>query len=422
VHVAVGQPISLAVPPVAYTVHTAATGQKPIAALFPVCKVATDGTVYVAYTDGGDAIFLNHSRDHGTTWGTPVRVSDLGHGSVSLMPWIETGETPGNVAVVWYGTSPADNELGLSGNNDSSNWRVYYAHVINATASQPTVLQTTVGDRYIHGSNISLAGFTTGSSPNRNLADFFQVAVDPAGLAFVAFASDAADFNGHTYVTHQIAGISLNTGKKMKIGGSDAEDAVDPSRPQVFDFAHDAIAFQPPPVRVDADTPNDIVSVTYACEKQDGHPLIGATLKASGLDTVPPHGIWRMNFASNPTKPGLVDRADQWFLQADTDDSGAQSFSWGTAARNGDGSITYTKRGPAFAGWFDLNNRTVTVKADLSQLNAVQTRGAIAPGTTLIGLRASSSIERYTVAGLVGVGLADSTRAGAPLTLAKSCF
>jgi hypothetical protein len=419
--VAVGQPVSLAVAPLAYTTHVAAVGQKSIAGLFPVCKVATDGTVYVAYSDGGDAIFINHSLDQGKTWGTPVRVSDLGHGSVSIMPWIETGDAHGSVAVVWYATSPEDNELGLSGNNDYSNWRVYYAHVLNATASRPTVLQTTASDHYIHGSNISLAGFTTGASPNRNLADFFQVAVDPLGLAFVAFADDSKDFAGHTYVTHQIAGPSLHSGKLVKIKGSDA-DAVDPSRPQVMDFAHDVVTFQPPPVRVDADTPNDIVSIFYACEKQDGRTIIGGTLTATGLDVVPPHGIWRMNFSTNPTKPGLVDRADQWFLQAETDDTGVRSFWFGTAVRNGDGSVTYTKRGPADVGFFDLNGRTVTVKADVSKLNALQTRGAIVSGTTLIGLRGSASIERYTAAGVVGAGMADSTRAGTPFALARSCF
>ena len=422
VRVAVGQPVSLTVAPLTYTVRIAATGRKDIAALFPVCKVATDGTVYVAYSDGGDGIFLNHSLDQGKTWGTPVLVSDLGHGSVSLMPWIETGDARGSVAVVWYGTSPADNELGLSGNNDYSNWRVYYAHVLNATSSRPTVLQTAASDHYIHGSNISLAGFTTGTSPNRNLADFFQVAVDPLGLAFVAFADDSRDFAGHTYVTHQVAGLSLHTGKAVKIKGSDAPDPVDPSRPQVMDFAHDAVTFQPPPVRVEADTPNDIVSIRYGCEKRDGKTLISATLKASGLETVPPRAIWRMNFSTNPTKPGLVDRADQWFLQAETDDAGARSFWFGTAARNGDGSITYTKRGPADAGSFDLNGRTVTVTADITKLNALQTRGAIGSGTTLLGLRGSASIERYTVAGSVGAGLADSTRAGMPFALPGSCF
>jgi hypothetical protein len=189
-----------------------------------------------------------------------------------------------------------------------------------------------------------------------------------------------------------------------------------------MDFAHDVVTLQPPPVRVDANTPNDIVSIFYGCQKQDGRTLITATLKATGLDVVPPKGIWRMNFSTNPTKPGLVDRADQWFLQAETDDTGARSFWFGTAVRTGSGGITYTKQGPADVGFFDLNGGTVTVKADLSKLNALQTHGAIAAGTTLLGLRGSASIERYTAAGAVGVGMADSTRSGTPFALARSCF
>jgi hypothetical protein len=64
----------------------------------------------------------------------------------------------------------------------------------------------------------------------------------------------------------------------------------------------------------------------------------------------------------------------------------------------------------------------VTVKADVAKLNAVHTRGAIAAGTTLIGLRGSATVERLTVAGAVGAGLADSTRAGSPFVLPKGCF
>jgi hypothetical protein len=58
----------------------------------------------------------------------------------------------------------------------------------------------------------------------------------------------------------------------------------------------------------------------------------------------------------------------------------------------------------------------------VSKLNALQTHGAIGAGTTLIGLRGSASIERYTAAGAVGVGMADSTRAGTPFALAGTCF
>jgi hypothetical protein len=64
----------------------------------------------------------------------------------------------------------------------------------------------------------------------------------------------------------------------------------------------------------------------------------------------------------------------------------------------------------------------VTVKADVSKLNALQTRGAIGAGTLMLGLRGSASIERYTAGRVVGAGMADSTRAGTPFALSASCF
>jgi hypothetical protein len=90
------------------------------------------------------------------------------------------------------------------------------------------------------------------------------------------------------------------------------------------------------------------------------------------------------------------------------------------AARNSDGSITYTVRGPADAGNFDLNNRSVTMKVDMAKLNAVQKRGAIQTGTVLIGLRGAATAARNTVgtpAGTVAVGFSDSTRAGGTFTV-----
>ena len=185
----------------------------------------------------------------------------------------------------------------------------------------------------------------------------------------------------------------------------------------MFDFRHDARAISPPPVLLDADSPADILTVGYGCQIVNGATWITATMAASGLNVVPPAGLWRMNFASNPTKPGLVDRSDQWFVQAQTDATGVPSFSWGVAARNSDGSITNTVQGPADAGNFDLNSRSVTVKVDVSKLNAVQTRGTLKTGTVLIGLRASASAARATAAGTASVGFSDSTRGGGTFTM-----
>src|SRR3989475_2916028 len=275
VRVAVGQPVSLAVTPVVFNTYVAAKGQKQIANLFPVCNVASDGTVYVAYSDGGDAIYIAHSFDQGQTWALPARVSDVGPNGVALFPWIETGERPGSLAIVWYGATAADSEDTKGGNTDSANWKVYFAQTLNATASAPTILQAVASDHIIHGSNISLAGFTTGTSPNRNLADFFQVAVDPQGLAFVAWADDSADFAGHTYVAHQIRGSKLKTRNARRISGTNAMTPMPARAPQVFDFRHDARAFSPPPVMPDVDTPADIVNIGYGC--QNGNRAPGVT-------------------------------------------------------------------------------------------------------------------------------------------------
>jgi hypothetical protein len=415
--VAVGQPVSLAVTPAVFNTYVAAKGQKPIANLFPVCKVSSDGTVYVAYSDGGDAIYVAHSFDQGRTWAPPVRVSDMGPGGVALFPWIETGERPGSLAIVWYGATAADSEDNKGGNTDNANWKVYFAQTLNATSSTPTVFQGVASDHFIHGSNISLAGFTTGTSPNRNLADFFQVAIDPQGMAMIAWADDSADLAGHVYVAHQIAGYNLNSGRSLKIKGANAPTPVATRAPQVFDFRHDARAVSPPPIMPDADSPADILTIGYGCQLVGGATWIAATMTASGLDVVPPAGMWRMNFSTNPTKPGLVDRADQWFVEADTDDTGARTFSWGVAARNSDGSIAYTIKGPADAGNFDLTNRSVTVKVDVAKLNEVQKRGAIQNGTVVIGLRGSATAARIVVGGTAAVGFSDSTRAGGTFTM-----
>ncbi|HEV8210914.1 MAG TPA: hypothetical protein VGP77_12360 [Vicinamibacterales bacterium] len=416
--VAVGQPISLAVTPVVFNTYVAATGQKStIAGLFPVCKVASDGTVYVAYSDGGEGIFVAHSFDQGKTWAPPVRVSDMGPGGVALFPWMETGDRPGSLAIVWYGATAADSEDGKGGNTDNANWKVYFAQTLNATSSAPTILQAVASDHVIHASNISLAGFTTGTSPNRNLADFFQVAIDPQGLAMIAWADDSADFAGHTYVAHQIGGYNLNAGKAIRLKGTNAATPVATRAPQVFDFRHDARVISPPPVMPDVDSPADILTIGYGCSVVNGATWITATMATSGLDTVPPLGTWRMSFATNPTKPGAVDRADQWYLEADTDATGTRSYVWGVAVRNGDGSLTYTPKGPADAGAFDLTTRSVTVKVDVAKLNAVQRRGAIANGTVLMGLRGSAIDARTTAAGAAAVGLSDSTRAGGTFTM-----
>lgn len=417
VRVAVGQSASLKIAPALYTTSVAAKGANPIGFLFPVCKVASDGTVYVAYSDGGNAIFIAHSANQGKTWSPPVRVSSMSPGSAALMPWIETGQRPGSLAIVWYGADAAETEGGIPGNTPNANWKVYYAQTLNATAQNPTILQTVASDHVIHAADISTQGLVVGG-PNRNLADFFQVAVDPLGFAFIAFTDDSNDFAGHTWVTHQIAGPSLHSGRAVRIKGKDPVEPVDAAAPEVMDFRHDARLATRPPTQPDTPTAGDIISIDYGCEISGGQTLITATMRLSGLDPIPPAGTWRVNFATNPAVPGASDRADQWFISAQTDAAGARTFSYGTTVRNSDGSLSYTRRGDATSGNFDLAQGTVTVKIATGALNAFQTRGAIGEGTVLMGTRGSASVSISTPAASAAV-LSDSTRGGRPFTIAN---
>lgn len=431
VRVAIGRTPNRRVAPVLYEDVIAATGKGSIGNLFPVVKVADDGTVYVAYSDSQSGIYIAHSTDQGRTWSKPVLVSSMEPGSAAVFPWIETGKKPGSLAIVWYGAEPGTNEtlpsgLKATGNSDGANWRVYFAQTTKATDQNPTIYQTIVSDRVIHAGNISVLGL--GGAANRNLADFFQVAVDPQGLALIAYSSDANDFAGHAVVAHQTKGINLHTGKRVNITGSDKE--VKPAAdPEVRDWKWDARVAVLPPLSPEVDHPSDVLTIDYGCElKPDGRTFVTARMVTSGLTSAPPpDAFWRMNFASNPTEPGVSDRADQWFLRADTDAEGRPAFTWGTAVRTATGGIVSTTRGAADEGGFDPATRSVTVKVDLARLLPFSARGPLGSGTTFIGLRGSSQTLKdvqATIAGLVTAGatVSDTTRGGSSFTLGPSCF
>ena len=142
---------------------------------------------------------MTHSTNGGVTWAPRVRVNDHTTYKSNLFSWMEVGDN-GRVDIVWYGTPTA-------ANGDNSNWDVLFAQSLNALSNTPTFRQQVISDHIIHGSNVSEGG-TTGSA-NRNLLDYFQVAVDPQGAAVVAFTDDHNDFNGHTYVTRQLTGSSV---------------------------------------------------------------------------------------------------------------------------------------------------------------------------------------------------------------------
>ena len=164
--------------------------------VFPALASDAFGFLYAVWSDNTN-IFFSSSPDQGTTWTTPIRVnSGSTVGKANVFPWV-AADANGHVVVVWLG----DNLVGNSNDrtvleqscSDGTNscwaqWNVYAAETVNGTELVPTFTQFTASDHVIHRGTVSTGGL--GGGANRNLADFFQVALDPQHRANISFADD----------------------------------------------------------------------------------------------------------------------------------------------------------------------------------------------------------------------------------------
>lgn len=408
--VVVGVPSTPKAEPLTYNVVQAATDPNGVAHLFFVTKIADDGTpkgtIYVCYSNDRD-VFLKHSTDEGKTWSPAVRVNDGATTKVNIFPWMETGPTSGSVGVAWYGTTD-------TANDDAAEWKVYFAQSFDASSATPTfrIADVTEPEHVIHASNISEGGLT--GAANRNLIDYFQISFDPQGAAVIAYTDDHNDFDGHTYVAHQIAGPSIRGGMLptptegsalFLPPGTSSVSAADAFPPRVPGFNGEQVTDFPLDVqdgllaRVRVADPFDITSIRYDTSGTGAKLAIAATMRVSDLSTIPPGGTWQMNFAVNAPHSvlsatgtytyGASDHADQFYVQADTDASGAQTFTYGTAKRLSTGALSYTQVGAADAGEFDSATNTISVQVSVDKLNAALLKGhaLISNGTVVTGLR-----------------------------------
>ena len=157
-------------------------------ALFPVIAMDTSRNAYVTWVtrstklakDDPSAWQIYYSYASAKTdwekWSDPIQVSSA-PARTNLMPWITAG-TNGRIAIVYYGTS--DDSTNASTGNAHQAWDVYLANVVKANSNKPQIQQVKVTPHPMHFDSVCLEG--TGCiavQGNRNLADFFEVAVDP---------------------------------------------------------------------------------------------------------------------------------------------------------------------------------------------------------------------------------------------------
>src|SRR5712691_3298823 len=208
-YVGVSIDAKLGLPAFMFTDHKIYTG--PVGArnanIFPALAADQFGFLYSVWSDNSN-IFFTSSSDHGKTW-TTARVINQAptRRKANVFPWV-TADANGHVVVGWLGADKAGNSNDRTvmepGHTPEQNgactdgtttcmtkwakWNVYVLETVNGHAATPTFTQLTASDHVIHRGTISTGGL--GGSPDRNLADFFQVALDPQHRVNISFADD----------------------------------------------------------------------------------------------------------------------------------------------------------------------------------------------------------------------------------------
>ncbi|MEY2546245.1 MAG: hypothetical protein QOG48_1362 [Verrucomicrobiota bacterium] len=182
--------------------------------IFPVMAVDRGGNIHLAFSqcdfDSGTAnssncqVLLMSSADQGATWLEPVRVNNGPGTSYAILPWMVAGSA-GVVDLTWYGAD-------ITSSTQSASWHMYFAQTTDAMSNTPTFSQVQAIPQVVHNQDICLKGGACGG--NRDLAEYYQLALDPNGNANIAFTDDATNDPsglGRTWFTKQTGGPSAYT-------------------------------------------------------------------------------------------------------------------------------------------------------------------------------------------------------------------
>jgi hypothetical protein len=293
--------------PISWTDHVVYTGpaDQTLDHIFPAITIDTAGTVYVAWAGDTASSATNRialsrmstPRD-ASTWTAPVFVDD-GTGHSNMFPWLAAG-APGIVDVTWYGSGQAGSgascPAGQSGQpNDSAGVNNNCFNQFTTKFAQSTdggqTFAVTDATPVVHAGSICDAGtacLTIGG--DRTLLDFFDMELDSAGGANIAYASDiASPGTAQITYTRQCSGVSATTGAAFT---RDCGAMVPPTQSgptETCDGANvitDATGDSSNPTGGPAAGTSDITNVAFT-PTATGFDI---TLTAADLEQVPPTG------------------------------------------------------------------------------------------------------------------------------------
>jgi hypothetical protein len=204
-----------------WTVTTAYTGPNGTSArgVFPIMAIDRGGNIHIVFTQtdssGHSHVYLTSTPDPADAvpiWVPAIQVDSGTNNTTACEAWA-VGGSPGTVDIAWLGSSAASAAV-------VSDWHVFFAQVSNSMTANPTVAQNQVESASVHhgsicfdGGGCANAGTPHGEPGNRDMLEYFRMALDPDGNANISYADSLNNCDPNTCVTNtwfskQTAGTS----------------------------------------------------------------------------------------------------------------------------------------------------------------------------------------------------------------------
>jgi hypothetical protein len=143
--------------------------------------------------DGQTNSYVAVSKNQGESWSRPVKVNR--GAKTTTFPWLVAGSR-GRVAVAYYGTTsrgPSPENVTFD-DRSIPKWKVYVSYSLNASSADPQYTEKVAMSRtqFLHEGDICTSG-TGCAAGARDLADFFQLDLDPCGKIVITYTDNSRD-------------------------------------------------------------------------------------------------------------------------------------------------------------------------------------------------------------------------------------
>ncbi len=191
------------------TLQPPATNAPKNGAIFPWGSVDRAGNVYVFYNSDKGSLGHFHmyyvwSGNKGATWSKPIKVDNTPMQAGEQIYATGAAGKRGVIDLAWYSAPQA-----ASTDDPNATWYVKFAQVRDATNARPIIYRSQVSTTPIHHGSICLQGLLCITGGDRSLADFFELAIGPDGMARMAYADNhLGRNNGQVVYARQSTGLS----------------------------------------------------------------------------------------------------------------------------------------------------------------------------------------------------------------------